>query len=163
MVRPRKRPRTHRPTPASRRVQPDSTRAVTRWPWILGSVVVGAGIIAIALSSSPPGDDAAAVAGDPVAVAQGAELYAASCAVCHGADLTGTATGPPFLDVTYAPNHHADEAFQRAVVGGVVAHHWNFGPMAPIAGLDRSEVALIVGFVRSEQEAAGIIRDPSHP
>ena len=30
-------------------------------------------------------------------VAAGAELYAATCAVCHGADAGGTTTGPPFL------------------------------------------------------------------
>jgi mono/diheme cytochrome c family protein len=100
---------------------------------------------------------------DPDAVAAGAALYAENCAVCHGADLRGTETGPPFLHPYYAPNHHGDEAFQRAVLGGVVPHHWDFGPMPPIPGLSRDQVALIVEFVRSEQEAAGILRDPSHP
>jgi hypothetical protein len=79
-----------------------------------------------------------------------------------GVAVSGTDTGPPFLNAIYAPNHHADEAFQRAVVGGVQPHHWNFGPMVPVDGLDRSDVALIIEFVRSQQETAGILRDPSH-
>ena len=56
-----------------------------------------------------------------------------------------------------------DEAFQLAVVRGVTPHHWSFGAMPPIAGLGREEVASIVAFVRSEQEAAGIFQDPSDP
>ena len=80
----------------------------------------------------------------------------------HGVDLRGTGTGPPFLDVIYAPNHHGDESFQRAVAGGVQPHHWGFGPMAAVPGLTRDDVAQIIDFVRSEQEAAGIFTDPSH-
>jgi mono/diheme cytochrome c family protein len=118
--------------------------------------------VAIAASVSEK-DQAVATDRDPAAIAAGAELYAANCAVCHGADLRGSATGPPFLDVIYAPNHHGDEAFQRAVVGGVVAHHWNFGNMQPVDGLARDDVAKIIEFVRSEQEANGILRDPRHP
>jgi hypothetical protein len=61
---------------------------------------------------------------------------------------------------TYAPNHHGDEAFQRAVVAGVQPHHWNFGPMVPVEGLSRDDVSKIVAYVRSVQEAEGILRDP---
>lgn len=122
--------------------------------------MVLAGIIAVAVSlagdTPPPGVGS----GDVMA---GEALYVANCAVCHGADLRGTAQGPPFLDVIYAPNHHADEGFQRAVAFGVVPHHWNFGAMPPIPELSRAEVASIIAFVRSEQQAAGILRDPSHP
>jgi mono/diheme cytochrome c family protein len=132
-----------------------------RWTWVAGGLVVLAGIVAIAVSVSEP--EAVATGRDPAAVAAGADLYAANCAVCHGVDLQGTQTGPPFLDVVYAPNHHADESFQRAVVGGVVSHHWNFGNMQPVPGLDRGDVALIIEFVRSEQERNGILRDPRLP
>jgi len=143
-----------------------TARRTPRRSWIPIAGVLGAlvALIAIALSvAASQSDTSAAVARDPQTVAAGAELFAANCATCHGADLSGTDTGPPFLNVIYAPNHHADEAFQRAVVAGVVPHHWTFGPMAPIDGLSREDVALIVEYIRSEQEAAGILRDPSHP
>ena len=147
-----------RPTPA-RRPEPNPRHRLL-------VALVGAGLTVgiIAIAMSVGGEDPArATDRDPETVALGARLYAADCAVCHGTDLRGTATGPPFLNSIYAPNHHADEAFQRAVAFGVVPHHWNFGPMEPRPGLTREEVAAIVAFVRAEQEAAGIFRDPSHP
>jgi mono/diheme cytochrome c family protein len=97
---------------------------------------------------------------DPGLVAEGAALYRASCAMCHGEDLQGTNHGPPLIHAIYAPDHHADEAFQRAVAFGVVPHHWGFGPMPPIPGLERDDVAKIVAFVRSEQIRAGIFEPP---
>lgn len=124
------------------------------------AVVAVVGLVAVAVVGTRPEPLAPA---DPALVAQGAALYAANCAMCHGPDLGGTDHGPPFLDVIYAPNHHADESFQRAVAFGVVPHHWQFGPMPPIPGLDRDEVAAVVAFVRAEQQRAGIVRDPSHP
>jgi mono/diheme cytochrome c family protein len=123
-------------------------------------VLVVGGIIAVAVTLAGEEPDSNPGEGDIVA---GRALFFQNCAACHGADLLGTAQGPPFLDVIYAPNHHSDEAFQRAVAFGVTPHHWNFGPMAPIPGLSRDEVTSIVAFVRSEQQAAGIFRDPSHP
>ena len=145
-------------TPARR--QP---RSRSRAPLIL----LGAGflvlVVAISMSvSGEAGGSATPTVRDPAVVAAGAELFTANCAVCHGADLQGTSTGPPFLHPYYAPNHHADEAFQRAVAFGVVPHHWNFGEMAPLPHLTRDDVEKIVAFVRAEQEAAGIYEDPSH-
>jgi len=136
-------------------------RRRSRWPLILAGVAVVATVIAIAVTATP--DDAATTANrDPAMVAEGAALFAANCAVCHGTDLMGTATGPPLLHQYYAPNHHDDEAFQRAAAFGVVAHHWTFGDMAPLPHLTREDVTKIVAFVRTEQEAAGIFEDPSH-
>ena len=82
--------------------------------------------------------------------------YAANCAACHGADLKGTAQGPPLLDAIYRPGHHADAAFLIAVRNGARAHHWNVGPMPPVPGLSDQQVAAITAFVRAEQQAAGI-------
>jgi hypothetical protein len=56
----------------------------------------------------------------------------------------------------YEPGHHSDESFQMAVAQGVRAHHWNFGDMPPVGGLDRGEVADIIAWVREQQRAAGI-------
>ncbi len=86
----------------------------------------------------------------------GRGLYAANCARCHGGDLQGTKQGPPFLDAVYGPSHHADAAFAIAVKNGVRPHHWNFGPMPPMPDLTDQQIALIVAFVRAEQEAVGV-------
>ena len=96
-------------------------------------------------------------------IAEGERLYAETCAVCHGSDLEGSETGPPFLSPIYAPNHHPDEAFYAAVADGVQPHHWDFGAMPAQPSVSAGEVAAIVAFIRSEQEAAGITEDPSHP
>lgn len=129
------------------------------WPLIIIGAVAVSVVIAIAIAAEPEND---AGSRDPALVAEGATLFAANCAMCHGADLLGTATGPPLLHPYYAPNHHADEAFQRAVALGVVAHHWTFGNMPPLAHLTRDDVAKVIAFVRTEQEAAGIYLDPEH-
>ncbi|MTV25408.1 cytochrome c [Nitriliruptoraceae bacterium ZYF776] len=83
-------------------------------------------------------------------------MFAANCAVCHGALADGATTGPPLVHEIYEPSHHPDEAFQRAVADGVAAHHWDFGPMPPIGGLDRDDVADITAWVRELQREAGI-------
>ena len=90
-------------------------------------------------------------------VAAGEELYAATCAVCHGVDAGGTTTGPPFLHEVYVPSHHADGSFLAAVRNGVQPHHWDFGPMPPVQGLSDQDVADIIAWVRQQQREAGII------
>ena len=88
-------------------------------------------------------------------VAKGAQVYAASCAACHGEDLGGTDKGPSHLSIIYEPNHHSDGAFQLAVLRGSPAHHWNFGPMPPVEGLSEDEVEAIIAFVRERQRVEG--------
>ena len=92
---------------------------------------------------------------DPVLVAEGAELYAASCAECHGSDLRGTERGPSHLSILYEPGHHGDGAFQLAVLIGSTAHHWDFGPMPPVEELTEDEVEAIIAFVRQRQSDQG--------
>jgi mono/diheme cytochrome c family protein len=89
-------------------------------------------------------------------VASGRTLFESRCAACHGFDLEGTESGPSFLDPIYAPDHHPDEAFHNAVDGGVVPHHWNFGPMPPQKGFSEADVDAIIAYVRSKQRAAKI-------
>lgn len=154
------RPKSRRPTHQQRGSGSEAPSS-RRVAWIVVGVVVAAVVVFVGLSAGEPA--ATATERDPVLVAEGADLYQANCAECHGVDLMGTETGPPFLNLIYAPNHHGDESFQRAVVGGVVAHHWGFGNMEPVDGLSRDDVAAIIEFVRSEQEEAGVLRDPTHP
>ena len=92
---------------------------------------------------------------DPALVAEGDVLYQASCAVCHGSDLRGTAIGPSQLSVVYQPGHHSDESYMNAVFNGVPAHHWDFGNMPPVSGLTESDMDRIIAFVRENQRIEG--------
>ena len=87
----------------------------------------------------------------------GKRAFEAKCAACHGANAAGqNGVAPPLIHRTYEPNHHSDEAFQRAVQNGVRAHHWPFGNMPPVEGLTRADVQYIVRYVRQLQRENGI-------
>lgn len=87
----------------------------------------------------------------------GQRAFDANCAQCHGANAAGQdGVAPPLVHKIYEPSHHGDESFQRAVALGVRAHHWRFGDMAPVEGLNRADVAMIVAYVRELQRANGI-------
>ncbi len=79
-----------------------------------------------------------------------------NCAACHGAKAAGSENGPPLVHKLYEPSHHADFAFQMAAKGGVRAHHWRFGDMAPVVGVTDKQVEWIVKYVREMQRANGI-------
>jgi mono/diheme cytochrome c family protein len=85
----------------------------------------------------------------------GSALYAENCASCHGTDLRGTEDGPSHLSIVYEPNHHGDDSFRSAIQNGALQHHWNFGDMLPIDGLDNDEIDAIITFVRGAQEREG--------
>lgn len=91
----------------------------------------------------------------PAGTGSGSELYAANCASCHGADLRGTERGPSHLSIVYEPNHHGDDSFRSAIALGAGQHHWNFGDMPPVPGLDDDEVDAVIAFVRAEQQREG--------
>jgi mono/diheme cytochrome c family protein len=114
---------------------------------------VAALVVAALASACGPSAEESAPPADLIAA--GADLYQANCAQCHGADLRGTAQGPSFLSQVYEPNHHSDASFQLAVDNGVQAHHWEFGPMPPVPGLEPDQVAAIVAFVRDRQQTEG--------
>ena len=125
------------------------------------AVVLALAVLAVGCSS---GSGASGGAAEPAPVPDGApaiaslgqELYQANCASCHGADLRGTDQGPPHLDPLYAPSHHPDEAFLAAPRIGVAPHHWDFGAMPRIEGLDDEELLAIVAYVRAVQRAEGL-------
>src|SRR5690606_30867472 len=95
------------------------------------------------------GDDSSGASGG--ASARGEERYEESCAACHGADLRGTGRGPAHLSVVYEPDLHSDDAFRSAVRSGARAHHWDFGDMPPVPGLDDDEIDAIIAYVREVQ------------
>ena len=125
-----------------------STRLAMR-PTQLGLVAV---VVALAVGACS-GDGAASDGG---ATSAGAELYEQSCASCHGSDLGGTDQGPPHLSQVYAPDHHPDASFRAAITQGSPAHHWEFGDMPPVEGLDDEEIDLIIAYVREQQETHGL-------
>lgn len=87
---------------------------------------------------------------------RGRQVFEASCMSCHGEGARGTATGPPLVDRIYEPSHHGDAAFVLAVRNGSPAHHWNFGDMPPVPGVDDRQIADVTAYVRKLQVAAGI-------
>jgi mono/diheme cytochrome c family protein len=119
------------------------------WPIAAVAVVLVTACSAEGTSSAPGAAS--------VDEARGEQLFDANCAMCHGPAGTGTTSGPPLVHEIYEPGHHSDEAFQLAVAQGSPQHHWDFGPMPSIAGLDRDEVADITAYVRTLQRDAGII------
>lgn len=83
--------------------------------------------------------------------------FEAKCAVCHGANAAGQdGVAPPLIHIIYEPNHHGDESFQRAAVQGVPSHHWPFGNMPAVEGVTRSDVTMIIAYIRELQSANGI-------
>lgn len=96
---------------------------------------------------------------DAVLVAQGAELYAAHCAECHGDDLRGDPEWmrpaaddgfrPPPHDSTGHTWHHADQLLIQIVLTG-----YGFDEprsrMPTFSGrLERTEVVAILEFIKS--------------
>lgn len=86
----------------------------------------------------------------------GRALFEANCAACHGVNAAGSDQGPPLVHRIYEPSHHGDMAFVLAAKQGVRAHHWRFGNMPAVAGVNDEEVLLILAYVRALQRANGI-------
>lgn len=128
---------------------------MTRLRWRRVVLLITLGSLIAACGGGAAGDAGEIEPQDPELVTEGADLYAANCAECHGADLRGTDKGPSPLSEVYVPGHHADGAFQVAVLAGAPQHHWNFGPMPSIPGLSQVDVAAIIAFVRETQRTEG--------
>ena len=118
---------------------------------IASTVTVAIALVVAACGSASADSEPA----EPARSDPGAELYESNCASCHGSDLRGTDKGPSHLSIVYEPGHHGDDAFRSAIVNGAQQHHWDFGDMAAIPGLDDDEIDDIISYVRSEQERQG--------
>lgn len=90
-------------------------------------------------------------------ISNGRRLFQSRCTGCHGTDLMGTNQGPPLLHGYYHPSHHSDLAIRMAVKTGVAQHHWQFGNMPAIPGIDAEGIADLTAYIRTEQKRAGII------
>ena len=108
-------------------------------------------ILAVSCGSGPDESEPAS----PSQAEPGAAVYQSSCASCHGEDLRGTDKGPSHLSIVYEPNHHGDDSFRSAILNGAQQHHWNFGDMAAIPGLDDDQIDDVIAYIRSEQERQG--------
>ena len=76
----------------------------------------GIAVVALSVGLAACGsDDTAPTSAAGPQVDRGAEIYAESCASCHGADLRGTDKGPSHLSIVYEPNHHTDDSFRSAI------------------------------------------------
>jgi len=121
----------------------------------IGIWLLGFGLL-VACDSSQPTQ--AVVGGGPVPTEfqAGETTFNENCAACHGKQAAGTDHGPPLVHKVYEPNHHGDQAFQRAAANGVQAHHWQFGNMPKIESVTPGDVDQIVKYVRWLQRQAGI-------
>lgn len=86
----------------------------------------------------------------------GQVAFATYCVDCHGKDAAGTDKGPPLVNQIYAPFHHGDFSFVRAVTLGVPQHHWLFGGMPAQPQVGRQEIDEIIVYIRELQKANGI-------
>ncbi len=131
---------------------------------IAGAVALRPGPVGAQMHAHGAGDqtvgiDPADVVIPPLEGAQayGARVFAAKCVACHGELLTGVeGAGPPLLHDFYVPGHHSDGAIEAAVRRGAQAHHWPFGDMPAVKGLTGADIAAVIGYIRSVQQANGI-------
>lgn len=119
------------------------------------ATVLAAVILALVAASCGGDSDDDSSGASAAGSGEGAALYGESCAVCHGDDLRGTSRGPSHLSIVYEPGHHSDDAFRSAIANGSPQHHWDFGDMPPVPGLDDDEVEAIIAYVREVQEREG--------
>lgn len=114
--------------------------------------------LALALAACG-GDDSSATSLETIpAGADGAIVYQARCASCHGEDLRGTDKGPSQLSIVYEPNHHSDESYRLAIRNGVGQHHWGFGNMPAVEDITDEQIELVIDYIRSQQQTLGFER-----
>ncbi len=108
------------------------------------------------------GDDPVAAPPESVvplaADADGASVYQARCASCHGEDLRGTDKGPSQLSIVYEPNHHGDELYRSAIRTGVPQHHWGFGDMPAVEDITEEQIERVIAYIREQQQELGFER-----
>ena len=146
--------------------------------FLAGSMILAAILVTLAACSTtapppedtplPPSPDAPTDTPSPSgpvlsnSAVMGKEVFDANCALCHGADVMGTGTGPPLIDRIYEPGHHSDASIRSAVRNGVPQHHWWFGDMAPVAGVSDAAIENLICYIRELQLANGIFEEGTY-
>ena len=128
-------------------------------PWrmvMIVTVVAGLVLVLFRVSRREPVIRAVVVPELSATARAGKQMFDRSCASCHGENARGSEKGPPLVDKTYHPGHHADISFELAVRRGVRAHHWMFGDMSPQPTVMPAEVSQITQYIRELQKANGI-------
>lgn len=114
--------------------------------------------VSLAVSACSGDDVGSGVVIEIPANADGATVYSARCASCHGVDLRGTDKGPSQLSIVYEPGHHGDDAYRSAIRNGAPQHHWDFGDMSAVESITDEQVERVIAFIRSEQQQLGFER-----
>jgi len=126
---------------------------------LIAAVMVGYNVLSsqtAAPASGPPLVDVTVPDLSEAALAGQAD-FQQHCAACHGDNAAGQdGVAPPLIHPIYEPGHHSDGAFFFAAENGAQAHHWQFGDMPPVDGVNRDEVGRIVTYIRELQRANGI-------
>jgi len=88
---------------------------------------------------------------------KGERIFDENCAACHGDNAAGReGIAPPLIHKIYKPSHHADIAFKLAAQVGVRSHHWSFGDMPPVPGVNEDDMVSVIAYLRKLQVANGI-------
>jgi len=89
------------------------------------------------------------------AALSGEQFFGEFCSACHGENAAGTDQGPPLIHQLYVPGHHGDAAIKSAALNGVTSHHWRFGNMPPVPGIEDAHIRWITTYLRELQVANG--------
>jgi mono/diheme cytochrome c family protein len=119
-------------------------------------LLIAAAILAACSDQQPASKKQPPVQVAPADPVLGKVLFDANCKACHGDEARGTSQGPPLVHKIYAPGHHGDFSFYRAVSSGSRSHHWNFGDMPPVAGVSPQQTSHIIAYIRQKQRQVGI-------
>lgn len=129
---------------------PDQATANPATP-IVNTAMHGAGAAAPAQAA-----DSIIVPSFSQAALSGEQFFNQFCSACHGKNAAGTNQGPPLLHQLYVPGHHGDASIRSAALNGVTAHHWRFGNMPPVEGIQEEHIGWITKYLRELQAANGI-------
>lgn len=81
----------------------------------------------------------------------GRALFAANCAVCHGAAGQGNDKGPSLLKARYRPDQLSDAEIAASIRNGVAEEESEYGPMPAFRQFDDDQVEALVEVVRELQ------------